>query len=98
MIRKFIQKHPKKAKKTTFTKEWVNRVMWFSCIWVTWSFALATMDKENIAEKLGIAVLTEIVAVCIAYFIKSVVETDKEEKMKYRRDNNKVPRSDEDNT
>lgn len=33
MIRKIIQKHRKKEKKTTFTKEWVNRVMWFSCIW-----------------------------------------------------------------
>ena len=98
MIKKLIQAYRKKTKKTTFTKTWVNRVMWFSCIWVTWSFVLATIGVENIAETLGIAVITEIIAVCIAYFIKSVVETDKEEKMKYRRDSNNVPRSDEDIT
>ncbi len=98
MIKKLIQAYRKKTKKTTFTKKWVDRVMKFSCVWVTWSFVLATIGKENIAENLGIAVLTEIVAVCIAYFIKSVVETAKEEKMKYDRDSNNVHRSYKDNT
>lgn len=88
----------KKKKKTTFTKKWVNRLLWLSCLWVTLSFVLAFMGRENIAETLAITALTEIVAVCLGYFIKSFFETKEEERMKYQRDKRKVPRSDEDIT
>ena len=98
MIQKFIQKHRKKAKKTTFTKKWVNRLLWLSCLWVTLSFVLAFMGRENIAETLAITALTEIVAVCLGYFIKSFSETKEQERMKFRRDSKHIPYSDEDNT
>ena len=83
-----------KKKKTTFTKKWVNRLLWLSCLWVTLSFVLAFMGRENIAETLAITALTEIVAVCLGYFIKSYAETKEEERMKYRRDERHVPRTD----
>lgn len=92
------RKTRKKKKSPTFTKVWVNRLLWFGVSWVFLSFVLAFMGRENIAESISVTGITEIIAVSLGYFIKSVVETDKEEKMKYRRDSNKVPRSDEDNT
>lgn len=87
-----------KKKKTTFTKKWVNRLLWLSCLWVTLSFILAFMGRENIAETLAITALTEIVAVCLGYFIKSYFETKEEERMKYSREYNKMSHSDKDIT
>lgn len=98
MIRKVIRACRKKAKKTTFTKKWVNRLLWLSCLWVTLSFVLAFMGRENIAETLAITALTEIVAVCLGYFLKSYAETKEEERMKYSRDCNKMLRSEEEET
>lgn len=97
---RYVQDFPakKKKKKTTFTKKWVNRLLWLSCLWVTLSFVLAFMGRENIAETLAITALTEIVAVCLGYFIKSFFETKEEELMKYQRDKKNVPRSDEEIT
>jgi L-asparagine transporter-like permease len=92
------RKTRKKKKSPTFTKVWVNRLLWLGVSWVFLSFVLAFMGRENIAESISVTGITEIIAVSLGYFIKSVVETDKEEKMKYRRDSNNVPRSDEDNT
>ena len=56
------------------------------------------MGRENIAEAISVTGITEIIAVSIGYFIKSVVETDKEENMKYRRDFNNIPNSEKDVT
>ncbi len=98
MIKKLIQAYRKKTKKTTFTKKWVNRLLWCGISWVYLSFVLAFMGRENIAEAISVTGITEIIAVSIGYFIKSVVETDKEEKMKYRRDFNNIPNSEKDVT
>ena len=98
MIKKLIQAYRKKQKKTTFTKKWVDRLLWCGISWVYLSFVLAFMGRENIAEAISVTGITEIIAVSIGYFIKSVVETDKEENMKYRRDFNNIPNSEKDVT
>lgn len=63
-----------KREKSTTTK----KVVWF-CLgngvaWVWCSYILAYLGRAEIAESLSQVALTEIVAVVLAYAIKSVVE------------------------
>lgn len=64
----------------TFSKKWVNRLMWFSCIWMTWSYVLASFDKINIAESLSQTVATVIISTLITYSAKAFWETYSEKK------------------
>lgn len=54
------------------------------------SYILAFMGKE-IAETLSVAVVTEIVAVILGYFIKSFNETREEKRMKLMPQNPRYP-------
>ena len=42
----------------TFTKEWVNRLMWLFVIWISLTYVLAFIGKESIAEALSQDVMT----------------------------------------
>jgi len=64
----------------TFTKKWVNRLMWFGCIWITWSYLLATFNKVSIAEALSETVATVIIATMLGYMCKAFFETYSEKK------------------
>lgn len=55
----------------TFTKVWVNRILWFGCIWITWSYILASFDKVSIAEALSETVVKVIIATILGYLLKS---------------------------
>lgn len=56
----------------------MKAVVWFclcnGCAWVWCSYLLAYLGRAEIAESLSQVALTEIVAVVLAYAIKSVVE------------------------
>ena len=58
--------------------ETMKAVVWFclcnGCAWVWCSYLLAYLGRSEIAESLSQVALTEIVAVVLAYAIKSVVE------------------------
>lgn len=58
------------------------------------SYILAFMGKE-IAETLSVAIVTEIVAVVLGYFIKSFHETKEAEKIRLKRDMEDVPESED---
>lgn len=58
--------------------ETMKAVVWFclcnGCAWVWCSYLLAYLGRAEIAESLSQVALTEIVAVVLAYAIKSAVE------------------------
>ncbi|MBQ8249065.1 MAG: hypothetical protein IJY93_04185 [Clostridia bacterium] len=75
--------------KRTFTHVWVSRLLWFSCIWISLSYVLAFLGKEQIAESLSETVATVIVATVLGYLCKSFFETREEENLKYKREQQK---------
>lgn len=54
----------------TFTKKWVERILTVSLIDVQFVFVLAFIGKDNIAETLGIAIVTEIVSIGLGYLFR----------------------------
>lgn len=74
LIDKEIDKEEKKNVKT-FTKKWVDVILTVALIDIQLVFVLAFMNKNQIAETLGVAIVTEIVGVSIAYFIKAFFES-----------------------
>lgn len=72
--------------KTTFTKKWVSRLLWFGCIWITFSYVLAFFDRVQIAESLSSTVASVIIATILGYLVKSFFETREEELLKYKRE------------
>lgn len=64
----------------TFTKIWVNRLLWFGCIWITWSYILATLGKTDIAEALSQTVAQVIIATTLGYLLKAFFETYSQKK------------------
>ena len=87
----------------TFTKKWVDIILTISLIDVQLVFILAFFGKEQIAENLGMCIVTEVVAIAIGYFIKAFMESysvgkHEEEMERIKRDYNvepKVPTNDE---
>ena len=79
-------KNKKRKRKTvskfTFTKVWVNRILTHSIIWIYLSYLLAFLGREEIAQSLAIAVVTDILGISIGYFFKSFFETREEERNK----------------
>lgn len=82
-------------KKATFTKKWVSRLLWLGCIWITLSYVLAFMGAVQIAESLSSTVASVIIATILGYLCKSFFETREEERMKFKREQNNIYRSDE---
>lgn len=64
----------------TFTKIWVNRILWFGVTWITWSYILASFGKESIAEALSQTVAEVIIATLLGYLCKAFFETFSQKK------------------
>lgn len=71
----------KKKKRTTSMQRFINSttkvVIWwvliFGTIWVTWSYVLATMGKEQIAETLASEVLRVLFGSIIVYVVTAAI-------------------------
>lgn len=68
----------------TMTKKWVNRLLWFSCLWITLSYILAFMNKEQVATDLSIQVVTIIIGTFIPYVIRGFFDTYCMKKQEYK--------------
>lgn len=66
----------------TYTKKMMNRIIFVALIDLQIPFVLAFLGKEQIAETLGITIVTEIIGVFLVYCAKSFFETREEERMK----------------
>lgn len=73
-------------KKSTFTKKWVSRLLWFGCMWITLSYVLAFRGAVQIAESLSSTVVSVMIATILGYLCKSFFETREEEKLKFERE------------
>lgn len=71
-----------KNKIRTFTKKWVDIILTVSLIDIQLVFVLAYLGKEQIAETLGVAIVTEIIGVTISYLCKSYFESFSQAKNK----------------
>jgi hypothetical protein len=83
----------------TFTKKWVGRLLWFGCIWITWSYILATLGKTDIAEALSQTVAQVIIATTIGYLTKAFFETysEKRNELKEKEIDSQIPEDDTNN-
>lgn len=72
----------------TFTKKWVGRLLWFGVVWITASYILAFMGKEQIAETLSSNVVTVIIATILGYLLKAFFETYCEKRNELKRELN----------
>lgn len=72
------EKDRKKVKQ--YTKKWVDIILTVSLIDVQFCFVLAFLGKDQIAETLGIAIITEIVAIGLGYMLKAFFETNAQKK------------------
>ncbi|MBO7535754.1 MAG: hypothetical protein J6T34_01245 [Bacilli bacterium] len=70
----------------TFSKKWVNRLMWVAIIDLQLSYVLAFLDKVEIAQQLSIAIVTEIISVMLGYFAKAFLGKREEENLKYKKE------------
>ena len=80
----------KKRKSQTFTKVRVSMLLWFGCIWITCSYALAFIGREQIAEELSGTVAKVVIATILGYLCKAYFETKEEQKLKYLREKHNI--------
>lgn len=64
----------------SFTKRWINRLMWFSCFWISMSYYLVLKGYGQYAESLSQTVCVTVIGAMIPYLIKSFFETYFEKK------------------
>lgn len=74
----------------TFSKKWVNRLMWVAIIDLQLSYLLAFLDKVQIAETLSTTIVVEIIGVMLGYFAKAFFGKREEENLKYKREGQEV--------
>ena len=65
--------------RVNFTKLMVATYSIFVIVWVTWSYILASLGKEQIAEELSGNVVTVAIPLILGYFFKAYFETHSEE-------------------
>ena len=65
----------------TFTKLWVSIVLICAVIDLQFSYILAFLGKDNIAETLSVAVVTEVIGVLVVYMVRAYFDTKSEKKM-----------------
>lgn len=68
-------KRVSKVQIDTMTKMWTNRLLWFSCAWISLSYVLAFMDKTQVATDLSIQVVTVIVGTFMSYVVRGFFDT-----------------------
>ena len=75
----FFKKKPKRRKNTnlfeTFTKIWVSILLIAALIDLQFTYVLALLGRVQIAETLSIAIVTEILGVSIAYFVRAYFDS-----------------------
>lgn len=76
----------RKKKRKTFTKQAVKVILFFAIIDLQFSYVLAFLGREQIAETLSITIVTEIVAVMLGYFVKAFKETKEQENLAFERE------------
>lgn len=81
-----MSRKKKKQTKQTFTKLWVNRLLWFACLWITFSYLLAAMGMVAIAESLSQTACTTIIGIVIGYLCKSFFETKAEKNLEFEKE------------
>lgn len=70
----WLSAHRSKRGRTETMKAAVWLCLFNGCAWVWCSYLLAYLGREQIAEQLSGKAVTEIIAVILAYAIKSLVE------------------------
>ena len=73
-------------KKFTFTKIMMIVYSIAIIVWITWSYVLASLRFDMIAQELSIQVVIIGVAAILGYLLKSFFETKEEEKIKLERE------------
>lgn len=76
--------------KVTFTKKMMRIIIFVALLDMQLPFVLAFLGKEQIAETLGITVVTEIIGVFLVYCAKSFFETKEAEKVRLAEEQLKV--------
>ena len=66
----------------TYTKKMMNKIIFVALLDLQIPFILAFLGKEQIAETLGITIVTEIIGVFLVYCTKSFFETRESEKVR----------------
>ena len=66
----------------TYTKKMMNKIIFVALLDLQIPFILAFLGKEQIAETLGITIVTEIIGVFFVYCAKSFFETREAEKVR----------------
>lgn len=91
-FKKKVKTH--KEETLTMTKKWIGRLLSFGCLWITWSYILASYAAFNgnytVCENLSRSVVQFVVATIMGYMLKSYFETHSEEYNKLARDINGV--------
>lgn len=73
-------KKNKRFNKSTYTKKWIARILVVAMIDIQFSYILAFLGREAIAETLSGIIVTEIIGVTLGYLVKSFFETREEKK------------------
>lgn len=73
----------------TFSKVWVDRFAWISCIWIT-ILIIAPLFGAPAQETLGVAIITGVVGVLVLYLVKSYFGKRNEEEIRLQRDMNSI--------
>jgi len=71
-------------RRVTFSKRWTAIILFMSCIWITLSYILAFLGKEQIAETLSETVANVIIFSFVPYLCKAYFETYANEKNKLK--------------
>ena len=72
--------------RVNFTKLMVMTYSIAVIVWVTWSYVLASIGKEQIAEELSGNVVTVAIPLILGYLLKAYFETHSEEHNKLIRE------------
>ena len=80
------RKHKKSRNKSTFSKLWMNRLLWFCCLWITFSYILAYLGYVEIAQGLSQTACTVIIGTMAPYFVKSYLETNAEKNLEFEKE------------
>ena len=82
---KMFGKRLKGVKLNTFSKVWVDRFAWISCVWIT-ILIIAPLFGAPAQETLGVAIITGVVGVLLLYFVKSYFSKRNEEEIKFQKE------------
>lgn len=84
-MRKKRQKQRKKRVKLTMTKRLTYALLIIGVVGGLLPYVLAFLDKQPV-ESIGIAWITEIVAVCLGYFVRGFKDSQASEQMAFDRE------------